>query len=83
MSREHFVLEYDSGDVTKVIGWIIRRIGSNVAATAASVTYKAALQHLQELLASPLTEYQGSGWPWVKAALVCSVMSPWLFTRLA
>ena len=35
LSQEHFVPEYD-GDIKKVIGWIISRIGANVANTAAS-----------------------------------------------
>ena len=68
LSEEHFVPEPD-GDIKKVICWIISRIGANVAETAAS----ALLSLPEQFPATPLAEYHGNGWPWVKAALVWEV----------
>ena len=69
LSGEHFVPEFD-GDLTKVIGWIIRRVGPNVTDTSASAMYRSALSLSEQCPATALTKYQGNGWPWVKAALL-------------
>ncbi len=69
LSGEHLVPEYH-GDLTKVIGWIIRRVGPNVTDTAASAMYQSALSLSEQCPATALTKYQGNGWPWVKAALL-------------
>ena len=70
LSLEHFVPTYN-GDITDVIGWYIRRIGPNDASTASSATYRSALEaRSSPPTTRPLTEYQGSGWPWVRAALL-------------
>ena len=69
MSQEHFVPEYD-GDIKKFIGWITGRIGANIANTVASALFQSALSLPQQFPTTPLAEYHGNGWPWVKAALV-------------
>ena len=74
LSEEHFIPEYD-GDIKKVICWVISRLGANVAKTAASAVYQSALSLPQEFPATPLAEYHGNGWSWVKAALVWDVGS--------
>ena len=68
LSGKHLVGEYD-GDNTKVMGWMIRRVAPNVMDTAACPLYQAALSHSEQCPARALTQFQGNGWPWVKAAL--------------
>ena len=68
LSGKHLVGQYD-GDNTKVMGWIIRRVAPNVMDTAACPLYQAALSHSEQCPARALTQFQGNGWPWVKAAL--------------
>ena len=67
LSGKHLVPEYD-GDLTKVIGWIIRRVGPDVSDGAASARFEQALSYSEQCPARALTVFQGKGWPWVKAA---------------
>ena len=61
----------DENNVVKVIGYIIHRIGVNDDATASSTnTYCEAKQAAEKRSVKPLVEYHGSGWAWVRAALV-------------
>ena len=47
LSGKHLVPEYD-GDLTKVIGFIIRRVGSDVSEMAASAMYQSAVSFSEE-----------------------------------
>ena len=56
LSGKHLVPEYD-GDLTKIIGWIIRRLGADVSEMAASDMYQSALSFSEQCSARALTMF--------------------------